>query len=204
MSWNLSSRYQVPKPKFQRSKYQVPDIKSQNLSARYWVPNPICRISSPKSLVWPLSSRYQVPKPGFQISSPESLVWLSSSRYPVQISYAAYRVLNPLAGYQVLDIKSWNPCSRYRVLKLSSQYPVLTPEFWLLSSILISRMSSPDSCVWDIKLQISSSEFGVLHPILRAEHWVLVISHTFALLIRSSGCQIRSDPIHRSIPDPLR
>ncbi|KAG2120003.1 hypothetical protein BD769DRAFT_1672044 [Suillus cothurnatus] len=31
-----------------------------------------------------------------------------------------------------------------------------------------------------------------------------VISHTFALLIRSSGCQIRSDPIHRSVPDPLR
>jgi hypothetical protein len=33
---------------------------------------------------------------------------------------------------------------------------------------------------------------------------VSVISHTFALLIRSSGCQIRSDPIHRSVPDPLR
>jgi len=31
-----------------------------------------------------------------------------------------------------------------------------------------------------------------------------VISHTFALLIRSSGCQIQSDPIHRSVPDPLR
>jgi len=31
-----------------------------------------------------------------------------------------------------------------------------------------------------------------------------VISHTFALLIRSSGCQIRSDPIHRSVPDPSR
>jgi hypothetical protein len=30
-----------------------------------------------------------------------------------------------------------------------------------------------------------------------------VISHTFALLIQSSGCQIRSDPIHRSVPDPL-
>jgi len=29
-----------------------------------------------------------------------------------------------------------------------------------------------------------------------------VISHTFALLIQSSGCQIRSDPIHRSVPDP--
>jgi len=34
-------------------------------------------------------------------------------------------------------------------------------------------------------------------------YWAAVISHTFALLIRSSGCQIRSDPIHRSVPDPL-
>jgi len=31
---------------------------------------------------------------------------------------------------------------------------------------------------------------------------VIVISHTFALLIRSSRCQIRSDLIHRSVPDP--
>jgi hypothetical protein len=31
-----------------------------------------------------------------------------------------------------------------------------------------------------------------------------VISHTFVLLIRSSGCQIWSDPIHRSVLDPSR
>jgi hypothetical protein len=31
-----------------------------------------------------------------------------------------------------------------------------------------------------------------------------VISHTFALLIRSSGCQIWSDLIHRSVPDLSR
>jgi len=31
-----------------------------------------------------------------------------------------------------------------------------------------------------------------------------VISHIFALLIQSSGYRIGSDPIHRSIPDPLR
>jgi len=31
---------------------------------------------------------------------------------------------------------------------------------------------------------------------------LIVISHTFALLIWSSGCQIRSDPIHRSVPNP--
>jgi hypothetical protein len=31
-----------------------------------------------------------------------------------------------------------------------------------------------------------------------------VISHILALLIRSSRCQIRSDPIHRSVPDPSR
>jgi hypothetical protein len=36
------------------------------------------------------------------------------------------------------------------------------------------------------------------------EESLSVISHTFALLIRSSGYQIRSDPIHRSIPDPSR
>jgi len=32
----------------------------------------------------------------------------------------------------------------------------------------------------------------------------IVISHTFALLIQSSGCQIQSDPIHRSVLDLSR
>jgi len=38
----------------------------------------------------------------------------------------------------------------------------------------------------------------------QAVFYKCVISHTFVLLIRSSGHQIRSDPIHRSVPDPLR
>jgi hypothetical protein len=35
--------------------------------------------------------------------------------------------------------------------------------------------------------------------------WLIetVIFHTFAFLIRSSECQIQSDPIHRSVLDPL-
>jgi len=100
-----------------------------------------------------------------------------------------FQISSPEPQVPDIRIKSWHTCSRYGVLQLSSQYWVLMLEFWLSSSIPIYRMSSPDSCVLDSKLQISSSEFGVLHSILRAGHWALNIEFwTLNILFWTSWC----------------
>jgi len=87
-----------------------------------------------------------------------------------------------------------------------SQYPSSPSTLYIALSWIeeiIPRHSSgsPLTSSWVRNL---GSEWNMSYMSVTVLMHVDVISHTFTLLIRSSGCQIRSDLIHRSVPDPLR
>jgi hypothetical protein len=141
--WILSSRSQVPKPKF-----QVGWI----MSSRYGVPNPMCRILSRKDIVWLSSSRYQVTKPEFQASSSNSYMLniefqISSPKTQVPgWANIEFQILSPetwVPGrlnikFQILspetrvpDIESWFPYAKYQVPDIKSLIPSSRDLVWI-------------------------------------------------------------------------
>jgi hypothetical protein len=91
-------------------------------------------------------------------------------------------------------LKQWNKCYAIYMLNANLPQEMLKKEFfvWFVTS---SPHAAPMKLMWVMK---DSLWYVVLWTC--SVPFVSVISHTFVLLIRSSRCQIRSDPIHRSIP----
>ncbi|KAG2126729.1 hypothetical protein BD769DRAFT_1668319 [Suillus cothurnatus] len=171
----------------------------------------------------PVPSRPSTPTPDLEVNSALYKSLLYSVRSPGALTVDAASEKNiplennphPLRMFMNDSAEYWvdSSSSLLRIkfparLNLNGQYSRIGPYFNMPSTGLDVTVLKRARVQFELRPLHESDPLSSHYPQealdCSARALDTVISHTFALLIRSSGCQIRSDPIHRSVPDPLR